>query len=181
VSAVFGEEWLCLPVAGLIASTAMFVVSQSRTMARLGRTASILSLTALFIVVGQCLVAIHQNDIDDDDSNNNSRNNSMPQKGEDDKSSERSIWRKLSAMGSIGFAVGSQKLFLNIRHEFANRAEAPKSLAISLTAFGTIYVLVVLAAGSNNPHHGFLFDAIPGGGWNRRIAGLLLWAHVVVS
>jgi amino acid permease len=39
-------------------------------------------------------------------------------------------------------------------------------------------VIVILAAGSNPP--AFLFDAIPAG-LNRRIAGLLLWAHVVVS
>lgn len=49
---------------------------------------------------------------------------------------------------------------------------------MSLTAFGTFYVIIVLAAGSHPP--AFLFDAIPVG-LNRRIAGLLLWAHVVVS
>ena len=47
-----------------------------------------------------------------------------------------------------GFAVGSQKLFLNIRHEFKRREEAPKSLAISLTTFGSVYVLVCILAGS---------------------------------
>jgi hypothetical protein len=49
---------------------------------------------------------------------------------------------------------------------------------MSLTAFGSFYVIIVLAAGSRPP--AFLFDAIPAG-LNRRIAGLLLWAHVVVS
>jgi amino acid permease len=70
------------------------------------------------------------------------------------------------------------QLFLNIRHELGDRKAAPRSLAMSLTAFGTFYVIIVLAAGSHPP--AFLFDAIPAG-LNRRIAGLLLWAHVVVS
>jgi amino acid permease len=71
------------------------------------------------------------------------------------------------------------KLFLNIRHELGDRKAAPRSLAMSLAAFGTFYLIVVLAAGSNPP--AFLFDAIPAGTLNRRIAGLLLWAHVAVS
>jgi hypothetical protein len=164
VSAAFGGG-LCYPTAGLIASIAMFVVSQSRTMARLGRAASILSLTALFIVVIQCLWA---SQLRQTDSN----------KQEPEDPSDYSLLRKLSAFGSIGFAVGSQKLFLNIRHELKDRSVAPKSLAVSLTVFGTIYVLIVVIAGPDPP--GFLFDAIPPG-LNRRIAGVLLWAHVVVS
>jgi len=170
VSAIFGDT-LSYPQAGLIASTGMFLVSQSRTMARLGRTASILSLTALFIVVVQCLWAAQVSKASGgfDFSKSNSTTTSSP---------ETSVLRKLSALGSIGFAVGSQKLFLNIRHELADRSVAPKCLAYSLSVFGTFYVLIVLAAGPNPPS--FLFDAIPPG-LNRRIAGFLLWAHVVVS
>jgi amino acid permease len=168
VQAAFGGE-LCLPTAGLIASTGMFVVSQSQTMARLGRTASLLSLAALFIVVMQCMVAVHQAD---------RYRPAEPVEASTDFGKEHSILRKLSALGSIGFAVGSQKLFLNIRHELSDRKAAPRSLAMSLSAFGTFYVVIALAAGSHPP--AFLFDAIPAG-LNRRIAGLLLWAHVVVS
>lgn len=151
VSAAFGGD-MCYPTAGLVASIGMFVVSQSRTMAKLGRSASILSLTALLIVVAQCLWAAqtHQAVVDDSEP------------------AEFGILRKLSAFGSIGFAVGSQKLFLNIRHELSDRSVAPKSLALALTVFGTFYVLIVLIAGPNPP--GFLFDAIPPGA-NRRIAG----------
>jgi len=87
--------------------------------------------------------------------------------------------RQLSALGSIGFAVGSQKLFLNIRHEFAHREEAPKSLAVSLTTFGSFYVFMIAMAGDNPP--GFLLDAIPRGTANRQAAGFFLWVHVAVS
>ena len=55
--------------------------------------------------------------------------------------------RQLAALSSIGFAVGSQKLFLNIRHEFKVRDDAPKSLAIALATFGGIYATVCLMAG----------------------------------
>jgi hypothetical protein len=138
VAALLGEDWICIPVAGVIASTLMFAVCQLRTMSNLGRSASIISLSALFIVVMQCLYYANTvEQIPDDDE------------GTDDTPSGHTILRKLSAMGSIGFAVGSQKLFLNIRHELADRASAPKSLAISLTAFGTFYVAIVLCAGSS--------------------------------
>lgn len=42
-----------------------------------------------------------------------------------------------------------------------------------------VYIVVVLLVSSNPPS--FLFDAIPVGSLNRRIAGLLLWGHVAVS
>jgi amino acid permease len=164
VSSIFGG--MCIPEAGLIASILMFAVSQLRTMAKLGRSASIISLLALFIVVLQCLYYVNQDWSPD----------KAPQ--HDEGSDDSSLLRKLSAMGSIGFAVGSQKLFLNIRHEIADRYSAPKSLALSLSSFGTFYVAIVLSAGSNPP--GFLFDAIPTG-YSQRIGGFFLWIHVVVS
>ena len=64
VSAVFGDT-ICLPVAGAVASVGMFVVCQMRSMAKLGQTASFVSLGALFIVVAQCLWALHHDDQDD--------------------------------------------------------------------------------------------------------------------
>jgi len=127
---------LCIPVAGALASTLMFAVCQLRTMSHLGRSASIVSLTALFLVVLQCLYY----------ANNPPETASLL---DDNKEEDYSIFRKLSAMGSIGFAVGSQKLFLNIRHELADRTTAPTTLAGSLSAFGTFYIAVVLAAGSS--------------------------------
>lgn len=103
-----------------------------------------------------------------------------------------------------GFAVASQKLLLNIRHEMKHRQESPHSLGIALSLFGTFYVAICLLAGksrwnlndaiyivaclslqfpgtpiSTDPPS-FLFDAITKG-TNRRVAGLLLWIHVAVS
>jgi len=164
VVAMIGEHNICLPTAGLIASTFMFAVSQSRTMSSLGRTVSILSLSAVLIVIVQCLVAL--------------RNTSDRPMANLEAETSYSLLHKMAAFGSIGFAVGSQKLFLNIRHEMTNRKKAHQSLAISLTLFGTFYVIVIMVSGSNPPD--FLFDAIPAG-LGRRIAGFLLWAHVVVS
>jgi len=164
-----GGIFSCTPAAGLLASTLMFAVSQLRTMARLGRTASSVSLMALAVVVAQCLYFARTNV----DANNYADNN------EDGIVGVRLVLRQLSALGSIGFAVGSQKLFLNIRHEFADRKEAPKSLAVSLTAFGGVYVFIVAMAGKDPPS--FLFDAIPRGTIHRQVAGFFLWVHVVVS
>lgn len=60
VDAMVGEDYLCIPAAGAIASILMFALSQLRTMANLGRSVSAVSLLALLIVVVQCLVALHR-------------------------------------------------------------------------------------------------------------------------
>lgn len=106
----------CMPIAGLLASTLMFAVSQLRTMAKLGRRASTLSLLALAIVVAQCLYfssgATTTTTPSDDITTKN-----VDDGGDDDGDDEentvvgfRLVLRQLSAMGSIGFATGSQKL-----------------------------------------------------------------------
>lgn len=163
------ELFSCTPMAGLLASTLMFALSQLRTMSRLGRSATIVSLFSLAVVVAQCLYFSHStveanNDVMEYDNN----------VGE-----LRLLLRQLSALGSIGFAVGSQKLFLNIRHEFIQRKDSPKSLAVALTVFGSFYIFIIVMAGENPS--GFLFDTIPRGSVNRQVAGFFLWVHVAVS
>lgn len=142
VAALLGEDWLCIPQAGLIAATLMFVVSQLRTMANLGRTVSLVSLSALLVVIMQCIYFAQYDGAPHDEGN-------VRRYLSAGSNSNFSIFRKLSSMGSIGFAMGSQKLFLNIRHELADREAAPKSLAVSLTIFASFYVLVVVFSGSS--------------------------------
>jgi hypothetical protein len=71
-------------------------------MARLGRTASILSLSALFLVVVQCIVAAQQ------------QVETQVVESAVALANEHSTLRKLSALGSIGFAVGSQKVSIGV-------------------------------------------------------------------
>jgi len=135
VAAMVGEDRICLPIAGVLASTLMFALCQIRTMANLGRGATIVSLSSLTIVVVQCLLA---------------HNNAQQAKDESDyvpPPESVTILRQLSSIASIGFAVGSQKLFLNIRHEMRHREESPKSLGVALTVFGSVYVAICLFAG----------------------------------
>ena len=177
VSAMAGEDNLCIPTAGIIASTIMLGLSQLRTMANLGRSVSFISLLALFIVVVQCLNAIR---LSEDGYSESKENNNLPEMREDAAlTSTESILSKMSSVAAIGFAVGSQKLLLNIRHEMVDRSKAaPHSLSIALSLYGFAYIAVCLLAGPTPPS--FLFDAIPIG-TGRRIAGFLLWVHVAVS
>ena len=185
-------DTMCLFTAGLIASFGMYAVAQLRTMAHLGRTASVLSLLALAIVVVQCLVAVRRQDPD----GSTELVNSPLSKEENDHTNDGNftitsstnvpsglsltiLLKKFSALGSIGFAVGSQKLLLNIRHELADRKQAPRTLFYGLSMFGSVYVLIIVLAGNRPPS--FLFDAITPGTWNRQLAGFLLWGHVMVS
>lgn len=174
VAAMIGEDAICLPKAGILASTLMFGICQLRTMATLGRAASVISLLSLAIVVVQCLVAIQMGH--ESFSYNDKNNEAM--KEDYTMTFWQSILSQFAALSSIGFAVGSQKLFLNIRHEFADRNQSPKSLGIALISFGIVYVGVCILAGPNPP--ALLFDAIPSG-LPRRIAGFFLWIHVAVS
>jgi amino acid permease len=170
----FSDDTLCLPTAGGLATVFMIAMtSQMRTMARLGRAASIVSLVALAIVVAQCLWAIHHQH-----RPTHAASTSIVTE-QPSISPSSSLLRKLSALGSIGFAVGSQKLFLNIRHDLADRSDAPKTLGLSLSLFGLAYIGLCVGAGPNPP--GFLLDAIPPHSWHRRVAGLLLFVHVIVS
>ena len=203
VAAMAGDH-ICIPTAGLIASTLMFALSQLNTMgelgfthvdiccrssfythnnslsfysslkANLGRSVSAVSLICLLIVVVQCLMSLQ-----------NSEDETQVEKEEQLEytsfTTAETALAKMSSLASIGFAVGSQKLLLNIRHEMADRTKAPGALGLSLSIYGAAYTVVCLLAGSNSsPPPSFLFDAIPDG-VGRRIAGLLLWIHVAVS
>jgi amino acid permease len=139
------------------------MLSQLNTMALLGREASAISLLVMLFVLIQCLVAAQEHE-----------EHAEYAAADDDPT----VLRKFAALGSIGFAVGSQKLFLNIRHEMNDKQQAPRTLAMSLTVYGIAYVSVVVLAGPDPPS--FLFDAIPEG-TGRRLAGLWLWIHVAVS
>ena len=166
VRSMLGEENICLPTAGIIASILMYALAQLRTMANLGRSASVISLTALFIVVGICLASIEEGELgidegdegyeeDDGETANDDLVSSEPSA----TSSSPSISRQLAAIASIGFAVGSQKLLLNIRHEMAVKENAsPNALGIALLIYGAVYVTVCVLAGDNPPS--LLFDAI---------------------
>ena len=131
---------MCLPTAGLVASTLMFAVSQLRTMAKLGRSASIISLTALFLVVTQCLISSAQ------------LQDQIQILHSPSPITAGLVLSKFSALASIGFAVGSQKLLLNIRSEMKTKEEAPQVLAISLTAYIALYVLICVLAGPSKFH-----------------------------
>mmetsp|Transcript_301 Transcript_301/g.609 ORF Transcript_301/g.609 Transcript_301/m.609 type:complete len:621 (-) Transcript_301:141-2003(-) len=181
VAAFFGEDNICLPTAGAVASVLMFGLCQFRTMANLGRSVSLASLFALLIVLVQCLFHHHRNSTGTNDNSTDTPLTRNLLNGDDDvvtTDEDNGIWGKFSSLAGVGFAVCSQKLFLNIRHELKHRNEASRVLAGSLFTYGFVYVVVVLLAGPDPPS--FLFDAIPEG-WGRRFAGLLLWFHVAVS
>jgi hypothetical protein len=96
---------------------------------------SIVSLLALFLVVIQCLISLgHARD-------------PIPIQPSPSLITAGLVLSKFSALASIGFAVGSQKLLLNIRSEMKSKQEAPRVLAISLSAYITLYVMICVLAG----------------------------------
>jgi hypothetical protein len=142
VSAIFADQ-ICLPVAGAIASVLMFGLCQFRTMAKLGRTVSLTSLLALMVVLMQCLFHHRL-------GSTSAAMEGKPMALEEEEAAEEvddGIWGMFSSLAGIGFAVGSQKLFLNIRNDLQHREHASKVLGGSLGVYGLAYVVVILLAG----------------------------------
>ena len=155
---------MCITTAGLLASTLMFAICQLNTMALLGRYVSIASLLAMVVVLGQCIFSAQQ---PFDHSDESHTLNTTTFTGNDEPprllldpfsrslataqaitaKDDTSLLRKFSALASICFAVGSQKLFLNVRYELQDRNHAAPVLARSLSLFGLAYVVVVVLAG----------------------------------
>eukprot|EP00587_Corethron_hystrix_P009729 CAMPEP_0113301082 /NCGR_PEP_ID=MMETSP0010_2-20120614/2460_1 /TAXON_ID=216773 ORGANISM="Corethron hystrix, Strain 308" /NCGR_SAMPLE_ID=MMETSP0010_2 /ASSEMBLY_ACC=CAM_ASM_000155 /LENGTH=226 /DNA_ID=CAMNT_0000154647 /DNA_START=48 /DNA_END=725 /DNA_ORIENTATION=+ /assembly_acc=CAM_ASM_000155 len=131
-------------------------------MAHLGRCATVVSLTSLAVAVVQCVLATRMQKTD----------------RRLVSSSEAGVLQQFSAAAGIIFAVGSQKLLLNIRADMSDPSAAPASLAGALVIFGFSYLVVTLTSGEDPPS--FLFDAVPGG-IGRRLTGAMLWIHLSVS
>jgi len=150
-------DWIsCAPLAGAVAAILMLGICQFRTMATLGRKVSLASLLAILVVILQCL--FHHRASSNDGGNDTTVGEQATTVHDNDNSDEEQhkqqtmntdIWSKFSAMAGIGFAVGSQKLFLNVRHELRHKEESSKVLAGSLTTYGSAYILVILLAGSS--------------------------------
>lgn len=130
------EDHICLPWAGVLASTLMFGLSQLRTMASLGHSVTALSLASLAVVVVQCLVADQEHAHDP---------SYVPPYAA--RPGDSTMIRKLSALASIMFATGPNKLVLNIRNEMKQKEECPQTLGLAVTIYGVVYVTIVLLAG----------------------------------
>jgi len=121
-----------------VASILMFAICQLNTMALLGKYVSIASLLAMLIVLAQCIYSLQSTESSSskDQEESNTAKDATP------------VLRQFSALASICFAVGSQKLFLNVRYELQDKGDAAPVLARSLSIFGLAYIAVVLLSGS---------------------------------
>ena len=127
VAAMLGENNICLPSAGMVASTLMFGLCQLRSMTSLGRIVSFVSLAALAVVVLQCLSSIQAGNDSFEYQENKEEGGErflylyqerqieeykgeLSEDGVYHMSMFQSISRQFAAFSSIGFAVGSQKV-----------------------------------------------------------------------
>ena len=153
VSAITSDWISCAPLAGAVAAILMLGICQFRTMATLGRKVSLASLLAMSVVLLQCLFHHRASSISEGNDTTIGAGTTIHDNDTSNKQQQEAmnndVWSKFSAMAGIGFAVGSQKLFLNVRHELRHKEESSKVLAGSLTTYGSAYVLVILLAGSS--------------------------------
>jgi hypothetical protein len=145
--AVQAFSGFCLPTAGILASTVMMGLAQLRTMNDLGHSVTALSLIALTIVVIQCLVGTKSAVAATTTTPSAVAEVTSNLSNDDSRVSSSSWIRKLSALASIGFATGPNKLILNIRYEMQHRSKAPLTLAIGIAIYGCVYVAICVLAG----------------------------------
>jgi hypothetical protein len=156
----------CLPLAGILSSILgiLLILLPLRSMVNFGRSVSLLSLMALLIVVFQCLVALSHKDPHD---------RSLSTITQGGIHSVGTTWfltsRQLSAIASVAYAVGSQKLLLNVRNVMTVRQEASKSLIVAVSSYVMLYLMVCILAGSSTLLRSFIFYL-----WNANVLVLRL-------
>ncbi|GMI31690.1 hypothetical protein TeGR_g3143 [Tetraparma gracilis] len=136
----------------------MALTASLSKMSQLGRSPTYISIATVFVVLVVCLLAPHEKTSDAPD---------IPQ-----------LVLIPSSFSGITFAMGSQKLLLNVRSEMADTSTSFKSVVWALSAYSSLYVLVVLLAPPTPPP--LLMDAVtsPAG---KVVAGIALVVHIAVS
>ncbi|KAJ8612204.1 hypothetical protein CTAYLR_010129 [Chrysophaeum taylorii] len=158
----------CTALSSFAAAASVLALAQAtRTMTKL-RWPSLASISSVFVVLGLCLAARHR----PYDPAWLPPHLGAPR--------WRAALRASAAVGSCVFAMGTQKLLLNVRREQRDPdAQSNPALALAIALFSAVYLVVVLGAGPRPP--AFLLDAISSDEWLRRPAGACLFAHVSVS
>jgi len=165
IQSMIGRDKICLPECGLIAFIQLIVFNQNRRFASLG--GGWLPVFSIGSVVVVLLVSALQ-----------ARSNETPVDEVDNNSNEDNFFKICAACSGIAFAVGSQKLLLNIRQDLKDKKDTVPALQFGLVSYCLMYVLVAVIAGNNPP--GFLLDAVENV-FLQKLCGLLLWSHVSVS
>ncbi|GMI10145.1 hypothetical protein TrVE_jg7082 [Triparma verrucosa] len=85
------------------------------------------------------------------------------------------------SLSGISFAVSSQKLLLNVRKSMdsSSKLKINEALFVALAMYGLFYVITILVAPSTVPP--LLLNVLKDGSLMKRIAGLLLSVHLVIS
>mmetsp|Transcript_12749 Transcript_12749/g.25967 ORF Transcript_12749/g.25967 Transcript_12749/m.25967 type:complete len:408 (-) Transcript_12749:6-1229(-) len=84
-----------------------------------------------------------------------------------------------AAISGIAFAVGSQKLLLNVRAELDNLQKSRTVLRRGLFIMFMLYVCIIILSPHNAP--GFLLDILKPGSVESRLASTFLFIHVAIS
>jgi len=154
---------VCLPTCGMIAFIQLLVTNQNRTFAHLGGGwLPFVSILSVVIVLVVCTISARMSD--------------PPEETEEEP--ETSMFKFAAATSGIAYAVGSQKLLLNVRQDLRETKAAVPALRIALLCYVGAYFLVCIVSGPNPAP--FLLDSVT----NRtlqKLSGFLLWSHVSVS
>ena len=158
LSTAFNASPSILYTLGSLAAMAV-LTALLQTLSQLGRAPTYVSILTVLVVLVACLLPIGSSNIEP-----------LPD--------IPAYILVPSSLSGISFAVGSQKLLLNVRCEMESPKDANKALVHALSAFCLVYFLVVLLAPPSPPP--LLLAAITNP-FLRAIAGVALVIHVGVS
>jgi proton-coupled amino acid transporter len=173
VQGIFYSSRLCRAVAGFVVSALLLSTNQIRTLHGVSMTA-IVSNSTLIIVLGICLWLVWQD-------------RGLESEGLQDDPVERvsvtsDIWTVFSSMSSFIFAMGGQKIYLEIMSEMRNPSDFRKSLFAAFSFMLVCYVVITVTCywhmGAATP--GYLMDVLE---WDsvRVITNILMFIHIVIS
>ncbi|GMI04396.1 hypothetical protein TrRE_jg13266 [Triparma retinervis] len=134
-----------------------------RTMGKLGRAPAVISVTTILASMGICLVSAYMTTDPNPDSPAKTYGYSVP-----------------AAVSGIAFAVGSQKLLLNVRAELEDVSSSSKVLRYGLAIMSLLYGTIICLTPSSNPPS-FLLDILDAGSLSSRLASFSLFIHVAIS
>jgi hypothetical protein len=131
-------------------------------MGKLGRAPAIISVITILGSMGICLVSAYLTPASNDEPPAKTYGYSVP-----------------AAISGIAFAVGSQKLLLNVRAELEDVSSSSKVLRYGLVIMFALYGLVICLTPPSPPS--FLLDILDAGSLSSCLASTCLFIHVAIS
>jgi len=173
VQGIFYISRLCRAIAGVVVGALLLATNQIRTLHGVSISA-IVSNSTIVIVLAICMQLVWEGKGLESEGLQNDPVKRV--------SVTTDFWKVFSSMSSFIFAMGGQKIYLEIMSEMRNPSDFPKSLSAAFSFMFVCYTVIIVSCyyymGAATP--GYLMDVLEWDGI-RVIANMLMFIHMVIS